>query len=205
MLSAVKVEKMIIALVGSVALALPLGTIIHQISISLLSPFRKIRFFNIRKVLDDLEGLKNSLDINNSDKKNQNILVFYQGTKISWKKSNNIEKDLDVEYIRKEISNRYSYYYVRIDNGIMAPIFGYGVFLLLHYCLNKTGIKLFLDTPLLCKYTMPGIAVFFCILMVMYVPALLREVDDIERFLLKFENSINAEPAAPADAEKPRC
>jgi hypothetical protein len=201
-LSAVKAEKIIIALVGSVALALPLGTIIHQVSISLLSPFRKIRFLNRRRVLDDLSGLNNSLSSINTDPENKNLLVFSQGMKISWSQSNDIRKELDVEYIRQEISNRYSYYYVRIDNGLMAPICGFGLFLLLSNCLHKAGATALLDTPLLCNFTMPIIAVIFCVLMVMYVPELLTEVDHLERLLLKFENSINTAPAAPAKGDE---
>jgi hypothetical protein len=68
-------------------------------------------------------------------------------------------------------------------------------------CLRKAGTEIFLSTPLLCKFAVPTIAALICILMVMYIPELLREVDDIERYLLKFESSINTE-ASSSEVDK---
>jgi len=167
--------------VALIALALPLGTIIHQISITIASPFRQYRFLNKRKVLTDLEKMRASLEFDSSDKKNQFALVFAQ----SWRGNgkNQVEKcpDLDIEHIRAEISNRYSYYYVRIDNGLFAPIVGYGI----SEVLRSAGSSLLAPDPAFCPAIVTLGAVSFAGLMTAYIPAIFREVDDIERFLVR--------------------
>lgn len=189
--STVNFEKLVVALVGSFAVALPLGTVIHQISISLLSPFRKERFFIKILVIDELKILKDKMtSFNNSDEKYQSILVFYQGINVKWTTKENMEKTLDVEHIRNEISNRYSYYYVRIDNGIIAPVIGFFLFLLINFCADKANVGITLQNPIIPSIIMPLIALIFCYLIVKYVPELLKDIDDIERLLLKFEDNI---------------
>ena len=176
--------KAITALIGLVTLALPLGTIIHQISITVFSPFRDRRFCNRRSVLNDLKQLATSLEVTNKDRKNQCLLVLHQGIRISWKDSD-VEKDLDVEYLREEVSNRYSYYYVRIDNGLLAPVFAVLIFCLLKHYLQSSHKELFLLDPTLAIWVIPVAATVICLLVLLYIPALLKEVDDLERLLLE--------------------
>jgi len=90
--------KAAVALVGSVALGLPLGTIIHQISISIFSPFRKRRFFNKRTILDELRQRAESLKIINGDTKNQALLVLQQATRLSWQEGD-LKKELNIDYL----------------------------------------------------------------------------------------------------------
>lgn len=167
--------------VVAIALALPLGTIVHQISITVLSPFRRWRFFNKRKVLDDLELFAKEQEFVASDQKNQFALVYAQ----AWR-GNECQKEwpnFDLEYIRAEISNRYSYYYVRIDNGLLSPLLGLGI----------SRIVVSIDSSVIAKtpvcqsmlFLISASAILTALLMVWYVPALLREVDDIERLLIR--------------------
>lgn len=190
--------KAIVALVGSVALGLPLGTVIHQISITLFSPFRKKRLGGLRTVLEKTSQIAISLGIQNTDAKNQSILVLKQGTKIS-NGSDKIKKEIDIEYIRQEISNRYSYYYVRMDNGLIAPCLAYIVFLftLLYLSLGKTTILL--STPILPFWCIPFVAYIFCFMMLWYIPELLKETDDLENIVLLDEELLlrSTKPETP--------
>jgi hypothetical protein len=182
--------KAAVALLGSVALGLPLGTIIHQISISILSPFRKFRFFNKRKILDDLRQRAELLKIINRDTKNQALLVLQQATRLSWEEGD-LKKELNIDYVGEEISNRYSYYYVRIDNGVIAPLFALIASKLLYNYLSFLKAPILLAKPIFCPYVMPFIALVICVLMTMYIPELLREVDDLERLILTYEQRIH--------------
>jgi hypothetical protein len=201
-LSTVEAEKLIVALIGSIALSLPLGSIIHQISISLLSPFRKKRLFIPRTVIEELKLIGKNHEFVNKDPKFQNILVFAKGTKLSWTDAvTHVSKEIDIEYIRQEIDNRYSYYYVRMDNGFFAPLFAYGIFYLFKSVLHKAGANIFIQSPLICIYTIPTIAIFVCALMLFYIPVLFKEIDDIERYLVCYENYIDAKDKDSADKE----
>ncbi|WP_459899923.1 hypothetical protein [Desulfobaculum senezii] len=184
--SGISTSKGVIAFCLSfVTLALPLGTIVHQISITLFSPFRKNRFFILkRKALCEINDFK-PFRMQDAHKLKQYKLALIKGTKVCHKISNK-EVSLDTSAISKEISNRYSYYYLRVDNGIVAPSIGFIIFFyfksisLAHDCT-------FLREPAgdyLCSILF--VVFLYVILMMWHVPTILSEIDDLERTMIRF-------------------
>ena len=78
-----KMEDLIAPVVGAVALALPLGTILHQVSITLLSPYRKYRLFGRRHVLERLSGLSALVGVQSRDPEASAVLALAMATKDS--------------------------------------------------------------------------------------------------------------------------
>lgn len=168
-----------------VTLALPLGTIVHQISITLFSPFRKTRFlFFKRKSLYEIDDFK-PFKMQDEHKLKQYKLAIIKGTNVSHKIGNK-EVSLDIGSIAKGISNRYSYYYVRVDNGIVAPSMGFIIFFYFKSMSLAHGCK-FLREPAgdyICS--MSFAVLIYVILMMWYVPTILCEIDDLERTMIRF-------------------
>lgn len=183
------------SIIGSVALALPIGTIIHEISITILSPFRKYRFFNIRRSIEYLKAIKHKYINNNADHKYQNVMVTLKAIKRKIGEKNS-SITIDTEYIRDEIENRYSYYYARVDNGLFAPLFGGTLSYIFRIYLVKVAGQ---PRPVSCDYLI--LVIILCaviaFLMLSYVPALLKEVDDLERQLVQFNDIIHPATCTP--------
>ncbi|XXJ18515.1 hypothetical protein ACR42D_02990 [Desulfovibrio caledoniensis] len=176
-------ETVIPVLAVAVTLALPLGTIIHQLSISILSPFRSRRFvYKRRHSLDELKSFSPLvLPITNSN--NQYKMAIAQSYIID--SSNSGTAKINIQELRSEISARYSYYYVRVDNGLIAPIISLIAFLISIIMFIERNCP-FIVAPSLPTYIIFAFTFIFMLGMLFYVPTLLNEIDDLERFLIRY-------------------
>src|SRR6185437_12730295 len=121
-LAKVDATKLFSAVFGSVVLSIPLGNYIHQVSDTLFNPFRARRLlFWPRAVVQEIASSLGASATQFSDATFQAILVFSKAT-LRTRKLGGVERNLelkfDAEILREEISNRYSYYYARIENGL---------------------------------------------------------------------------------------
>jgi hypothetical protein len=123
--------KLFAVIFGSITLSIPLGNYIHQLSDTIFNPFARRRLFLWpRAVVLYIEkelGPKTQF----RDKLYQAVLVFSKAQGRKSKVANvdgarltlDVSVDFAAETLREEISNRYSYYYARIENGAIAPVF----------------------------------------------------------------------------------
>lgn len=159
------------------AVGMPLGVIIHEISISLLPPFkenRRIEFECFKKLYN------NSNNINPADR------VISKSLKISWNKAGDIcKKELESEYIRNTLSNRISYCYVRTDAGIFSALASIIIVEYLHLFTYKNE-HMFFEINGWFWWIIPVILLFVSLLMLLYMPVLYKEIDDIEKELLTY-------------------
>lgn len=156
-----------------IALSATLGFLMHEIDIFIFNPFKENRICVRRTVI---EAIRNRLKMRGQesdyeDKKYQTYLE--------------IKLSAQPEYIQKEISNRYSYYYARIEAGLFAPIFGLllcifvGIIISYIYCGSIVNPNWWLFIPTI--IIIPIIST--CILL--YVPTLLKELNDLEHYVIK--------------------
>jgi hypothetical protein len=92
----------------------------------------------------------------------------------------------DTAFIREEISNRYSYYYVRLENGLYAPFIALCLFWLL-----KSGIpaeQLLKDRESLINVIF-GSMLLIGLIICGYIPQILKELNDLEIVLLRVNQS----------------
>src|SRR6266851_3367843 len=114
---------------GSAVLSIPLGNYIHQVTDTLFNPFRKWRLFFFRRAaVTDIQELLRT-EKAGRDHTFQAVLVFCKAISREEKLSSvdpkkEIITKFDAAVLREEISNRYSYYYARIENGVIAPVLG---------------------------------------------------------------------------------
>jgi hypothetical protein len=149
-------------------LAGPIGFIMHQMDITIFSPFRKCRFFlNCRKVISVIEQRIGSSKINYDDNKFQAVLEFALSKEVN-------------KHLVKEISNRYSYYYARMEAGLFSPILGFIIYLITNqYFQNINNANLFFSRAIIF-----GIIIISFIILG-YCPTILRELNDLECLALE--------------------
>ncbi len=184
-------HKITIVFISTIVFALPITIYIHQICITLFSPFRQYRLFGFgeRKVLKVLREICNDCKINLHDDKCQSILVLVKSFDVEYTNlvfDNNLSGSakLNLERISEEITSRYSYYYVRMENGLIAPLVGYVLCLI---SLNLVPTDLLRTEPLIWLKIIPLLAVVQCLMLIAYIPTLLKEIDDLEISLLKIQ------------------
>ena len=148
-------------------LAAPLGFLMHQIDISIFSPFKKHRlFYNkerkvIKRIHDNIEKQRYEYE----DDKCQAYLEEALGNK-------------GAEHIDNEISNRYSYYYARVEAGLFSPLFGFVLFLFYYSLINSICPECILKFSIL-SVVATILIIIISIAVLSYIPTLFREIDDL--------------------------
>jgi len=185
-------EKVALAFFGLVIFTIPIGFIIHQVTISVASPFARKRLYIERSVSSRFSKYK-VLDGVEDKNYNSNIVLmksitdeyeFDQKNSVSTKQMFKKKEYVDMEYIREQIANRYSFYYAMIENVLIAPLCAFAFYRLVqpHFGVNDNA--LFGAHTLWSPWLFPVIALVVCYLLILYIPNLLREVNDIENILL---------------------
>ncbi|WP_291302581.1 hypothetical protein [Desulfovibrio sp. MES5] len=159
------------ALLTSVGLSSPIGILLHQISISIASPFRKKRLFLFKREVTFKDNFSNAKYV------------------LSKSLPMKAVDDYKIEYIVDEITNRYSYYYVRIDNGFFAPLFGYILSNCTLYLAEKSNWSFLKPDPIFSVCWIILFAVLIFISAGFYIPTLFKEINELEIFLYeKYEH-----------------
>jgi hypothetical protein len=186
-LTRVDATKVFAVILGSVALSIPLGNYIHQFSDTLFNPFAKRRLlFWPRAVILYLSQELGSKKKNYSDNSYQAILVFAKSSEIQTKTSGKTKETavrLKTDLVREEISNRYSYYYARLENGVIAPIVGYGLAFIARTLFAQSIF--ILPAPAFSPLWLIGVAGVVGFVIVWRIPQLFRELDDLEVTLVQ--------------------
>jgi len=121
-------------IIGGIASALPLGVFIHQISVS-------IKNHIIGKLCTELDDFPKSYLIEKLKSKDTVDTV-------------NIEY---VKYILERISNLNSFYYVRFDNGFLAPFLAFITILAFGYSIHCIAIVSFIVVAVILLSYLPRI------------------------------------------------
>ena len=183
----VDATKVFAAILGSVALSIPLGNYIHQFTDTIFNPFAKRRLlFWPRAVISYLNQELGPEEKNYFDVSYQAILVFSKSSEIEIKtggKGSESTLKLKTELIREEISNRYSYYYARLENGIIAPIVGFGLAFVTRVLLTQSIFVV--SEPSLSPLWFISVAGLAGLVVVWRIPQLFRELDDLEVALVR--------------------
>jgi hypothetical protein len=169
-------------LVALLAFALPLGGIVHQVSITLFSPFRPTRLLQKRTALSEAKDAVSGVVW--QDVRPRSIVTFLQSIELrSDAADGNVS--VDIEHLRQEVSARYSYYYVRLDNGVFAPLAGGLIAKAIYLCLAANYSEVLRREPICPLYILVGCAVGIGALLVGYLPELMREIDDLEKLMIR--------------------
>lgn len=190
-------EFWFIAPLAAIPVALILGFIIHQLSITLLNPFSEYRtFFGERPVLISLrKHLDRTAELDTGD-----FQKDYERVKETFDKNGLFDALTGLpsdkgpsysDYLRSQISRRYSYYYARIDAGFFAPLSGLllslliCVILILKDVLNSAQLfKLDIFARLIPLEVSILLAIIISVGIVQYCSKLFREIDVLESVLL---------------------
>ncbi len=183
--------SILITLFSSVLVAAPIGNYIHQASDTLLNPFRKNRLYLYpRAVIDEIVKLAEKKNLDEmKDKTFQSITtiskVVDRKAYIYNSKGGTISEEysLNSSIIREEINNRYSYYYARIENGLVAPILGFA-FSKLFLSLTE-NLSIFCPEPKSWDIWIILTAIAFGFVLIYRIPQLFRELDDLEVQLVR--------------------
>ena len=178
--------KLVSTIIGSIVVSIPLGNYIHQAADSICNPFRRNRLiFFKRAVIYHLEA---NLDVegdNFSDKTFQRILVFSKAADQSQGINDSDKSTFKSDVIREEISNRYSYYYTRIENGFFTPVIGAVISALIIHLGILT--KYFSPAPNFSPWFLVGAALIAFLMLTWRIPQLFREIDDLEITLVELQ------------------
>ena len=190
--------KLFAVVFGSITLSIPLGNYLHQFTDSILNPFARRRLlFWPRAVISHVDALLQHDGDWYRDKTFQAILVFskahsrtkkisvVRGSKSNSGSTQENDSELNIEILREEISNRYSYYYARVENALVAPIFG-GVFCVL--VVHVFGATSYIhEAPVFSPLWIVLGAFLGAIPILWRVPHLFRELDDLEVALVNLQ------------------
>lgn len=172
--------KLIAGAASVAALSLPIGFLIHQTSVTIFNPFYKKRFLGVLKDRAVYEISTSELRISGVQIKSSNAAY------LSLLSRSLQSKDLDVEYLREELSNRYSYYYARMEIGIIVPLILWPLSYLIYMLAEKYSDGIFNTTLRNIEYSnLIFISLFMSTALLLYVPKILSEIDEIEVFLLR--------------------
>ncbi len=189
--------KLFAVIFGSITLSIPLGNYIHQFSDTIFNPFARRRLVFWPRAVIAYVSKTLGPNAGFHDKLFQAVLVFSKAhartskilndeggaAKTGRPKEANV--DFKVEILREEIASRYSYYYARIENGAVSPVFGAFLALLI--------IKVFEATPYITQHpAFSPIWIWFmaiagAIPILWRIPQLFRELDDLECALVALQ------------------
>ncbi len=127
--------------------AMPIGVLIHQVSVTL-----KNQFFG--KFIKGLSDFPSESEIK------------------SLKTTDSVEF---VKYVFERISNLNSFYYVRVDNGLLSPLMAY-VF-----------ISIFFEGSVKSVWVLTALTV--AIILLSYLPRLMKEIDEYNSMLPKADET----------------
>ena len=178
--------KLVSTIIGSIVVSIPIGNYIHQAADSICNPFRKYRLiFFKRAVICHLEERLDADREKLSDKTFQRILVFSKAVD-RFQGDGDVDKTtFKSDVIREEISNRYSYYYTRIENGFFAPVIG-GAIAALTINLGLLT-QYFSPAPNFSPWFLVGAAFIAFLMLIWRIPQLFREIDDLEIALVELQ------------------
>jgi hypothetical protein len=174
--------------IGSLTLSLPIGYYVHQVADTVFNPFARHRLlFWRRSAVFHLKAQLGTTAASYRDPTYQAALVFSKvyETSRTWDDQPKFEARIKPELIREEISNRYSYYYARIENGILAPTLGWLLSLLTRQLFWSTPYVLVRPTFSPWWLILPACVVG--LLLLCRIPRLFDELDDLEVGLLNFQ------------------
>lgn len=184
--------------ISSFVVAAPLGYIMHQIDISINSPFKEKTCGVKRNAIEELKKCTKDNPIFTNIKTPQMPLEIFKCLLYSDEKKGNFN------YFKNEISNRYSYYYSRMEAGIFSPIFGFIIFLIIAgvYYFNSGNypfiigvlsnppfIEINLENKFKLLYIIFTVALAVSVIMVSmtiygYCKNIIKEIDELECFLV---------------------
>jgi hypothetical protein len=183
-LVAINAVSLFSLILSSITLSVPLGNYVHQFTDTVFNPFRAHRlFFGSRAVISEIRDQLGAGASHFRDNTFQAVLVFSKVYETSAKTG--VDGTLKIELLKEEISNRYSYYYARIENGLVAPAFGAAFAALLFYLFRSTGYVSPASNFSLCWIAFSAVLLGSIILS--RIPHLFRELDDLEVALVRLQ------------------
>lgn len=193
--------KLFAIIFSSITLSIPLGNYIHQFTDAVFNPFARRRLILwpravVRYIQSEVQPAQFR------DALFQAVLVFSKAQSRSRSGadlSRNVMIDFSAQTIREEIANRYSYYYARIENGLVAPFFGAAFAVLLINLLSGTAyirhVASFSPYWIVLAWLVVGVPI------VWRIPQLFRELDDLEVSLVSLQKDCWPNPMASPQAE----
>jgi len=174
-------EKIFSLIAFFVFFAIPVSVIVHQISVTMFNPYRRTRFpfFYITRDLCDVAESRYKTDKN----------AVFKAVKFScYLRSIRFNNDayLCLEYLSEELSNRISYYYVRIESGLLAPVLSFLIYsFIISMSKSLSSSAIFHEDTY--NFSCVGLLAFFVIyvfIMLQPIPRLLHEMNAIENLML---------------------
>ena len=138
-----------------------------------------------RAVIYHLEASLEAEGDNPSDKTFQRILVFSKAADQSQGDSDSDKITFKSDVLREAISNRYSYYYTRIENGLFTPVIGAAISALIIHLGLLT--QYFSPAPNFSPWFLVGAALIAFLMLTWRIPQLFREIDDLEIALVELQ------------------
>jgi hypothetical protein len=156
---------------SSLVLSVPLGFLIHELDISIYSPYRLSRFGCERDSMKMISAVVRKAT--NNVVRSECLQALLEFAKFSGEDSKDVNAHLD-----KELSNRYSYYYARMEAAVYAPVFAVVLFAAT-VLLGRLDVRV----TFLGVMVITGIGAISATLL-LYARRLLREIDAIETLIV---------------------
>jgi hypothetical protein len=164
--------------VSGFIIAAPIGFLMHQLDISFFSPFKKKRMGKDRNAICLLETYTKDCPCFKDIKPQVSLEII--------KCLLDKENIFNYSYFEKEISNRYSYYYSRLEAGAFAPFFGFIIFIII-----SGFLWFYLGNPFFSIDPIPWLRILFILFILaivvlisvyisIYCRTLLEEIDGLE-------------------------
>jgi len=150
---------------STVAVSVPIGFLLHEIDVSIFGLFRRGVNSESVKALRDVGKAKIS------SSKYQHRAAFLEYSKFTDETARDV-------HLNKEVSNRYSYLYARMEAGFYAPIAACFLF----YASVMLGLSNDIPAPIHC-YVLGAIAIVSLALLA-YCPFLVQEIGAIETLMV---------------------
>lgn len=151
---------------STVALSVPIGFLIHEIDISLFGLIRRLVKSESVKALRDLDN-----EIKYDRSKYHHLVALLEFSKFR------DQSELDA-HLNKEVSNRYSYLYARMETGFYAPIAA--------WLLYQASFVLQLSNELSPSigYSLVETIILISFALLVYCPFLIQEIGAIETLMV---------------------
>lgn len=185
--------------VSGFIVAAPLGYLMHQIDVYVFNQFKEKRWNGWGKERKSIKVLKEYIKTYSIFK---NIKPQISLEIIKCLSDDNSK--FNYSYFEKEISNRYSYYYSRVEASIFSPIFSVLIFIIIYYIISLNSKDFFVEINFsndsVFSSRIPFIIFILIVIFVIsilnfgYCRTILDEIDDMEYvFIRKNEDIIKKE------------
>jgi len=165
-----------------------LGFIFHQTNITLFSPyygsFLQAKFFKVeREIFYLVPDIKNTNPENITFKLLPPNIDFSSKSEIFAFFAYVLNRNKDNELLKQELANRYSYYYARVESGLISSILSFILVFSFFYFVSIENVNwlksmnLYILIPVL-------IILIISILMLSFCPKLLREINSLEKYVI---------------------